>query len=230
MDKIVCIVQARMSSTRFPGKIMTPILGYPMLYRVIQRVMLSKVKDIVVATSDNTEDNIISYMFDCYNLKNIGIFRGSDIDVLSRYIQAAESYKADALIRITADCPLIDYTCINEVIDDYNTDNSLEYIEYDTNRYLEGVEDIELIKTSTLKKVAESTVDYKHREHVTKYITDNRNKFKIMTKMPVRTGFMPEYHLSVDTVEDLNTVRRIYEHFSPKIDFTGKDILKYLGR
>lgn len=228
MDKIVCIIQARMGSTRYPGKIMAPILGYPMLYKVIQRVMQSKVKDIIVATTLNTEDNIISYMFDCYNLKNIFLFRGSENDVLSRYIQAAESFKADAVIRITADCPLVDPRCINEVIDDYNADNTLEYIEYDTKRYIEGVEDIELVKTSTLKKIAESTVDYKHREHVTKYITDNRDKFKIMTKVPIHTGFMQEYHLSVDTVDDLNVVRNIYQYFSPKTDFSADNILKYI--
>ena len=227
MTKIICIIQARMASTRFPGKIMSPILGYPQLYRVINRVMQSKIKNIVVATTTNTEDNIIQCMLNCYNI-NMPVIRGSENDVLSRYILAADTYNADAVIRITADCPLIDPNLINEIVDTYTDNNDVQYITFDNTLYLEGVASIELLKTSTLKYIAQKTVEYSHREHVTTYIKDNLNNFKTIIKKPSHVSFILDNHLSVDTIDDLNKVRKVYHHFHPRTDFAHNEIIEYL--
>lgn len=228
MNKIICVIQARMSSTRFPGKIMSPILGYPLLYRVVQRVIQSNIKDIVIATTTNTEDDIIPCMLKCYNL-DIPIIRGNENDVLSRYILAADTYKADAVIRITADCPLVDFRFINEAVDIFQQ-NDVDYVSFDNTMYIEGVCDAEVIKTTILKKVFTETADYKHREHVTTYITDNLSKFKTIIKEPsvIPLQFIASPHLSVDTIQDLNYVRQIYQHFYPRIDFSHDEISKYL--
>lgn len=228
-DKIICVIQARMNSTRFPGKILASICGYPQLYHVIKRVMKSKVKDIIVATTINTEDDIIPYVLKCYNLLIPGI-RGSENDVLSRYILAANTYKADAVIRITADCPLIDYGFIDEAIDIYNN-NDVDYISFDNISYLEGVCNVEIIKTSVLKQIEQKTDNSFHREHVMTYITDNPTEFNIIIKKaPPNYYRISNYHLSVDTIEDLINVRKIYEYFSPRTDFSHDEIMEYLTK
>jgi spore coat polysaccharide biosynthesis protein SpsF len=111
---IVAIVQARMGSTRLPGKSMADICGRPMLERVVNRVRESKlVEKVVVATSDAEIDNAIAAFCD---RKQIPCYRGDESDVLDRFYQAAKFYAADAVIRITADCPLIDPAVIDRVV------------------------------------------------------------------------------------------------------------------
>src|ERR1041385_7113489 len=103
--RIVAIVQARMGSTRLPGKVMRDIAGEPMLGRVLQRLKLSRhISELVIATTkDSSDDSIVDYC----NAHSVGVFRGSMEDVLDRYWQASREFNADVVVRITSDCPLI---------------------------------------------------------------------------------------------------------------------------
>src|SRR3989338_126496 len=112
--KIVAIIQARMGSLRMPGKVLKPILGKPMLWHVVERVKRAKlINQVVVATSTNPEDKKIA---DFCKKNNIEVFRGSQNDVLDRYYQCAKKYHAKFIVRITADCPLIDSQLIDKLI------------------------------------------------------------------------------------------------------------------
>jgi len=120
--KIVAIIQARMSSTRLPGKVLMEICGKPLLWHVVNRVSHSKyISQIVIATSTNPKDDEIEKFAKKYKLK---VFRGSENDCLDRYYKAAKKYKADVIVRITADCPLICPEIIDRVIAEFKKNNS----------------------------------------------------------------------------------------------------------
>ena len=115
--KIAVLVQARMASTRLPGKIMADISGKPMLWHVLNRVKKAKnIDQIILTTTQNSEDQIIvKVAAEC----GVNIFRGNENDVLDRFYRAAEKYDIDVIVRITADCPLVDPQIIDEMVDYY---------------------------------------------------------------------------------------------------------------
>jgi len=115
--KVVAIIQARMTSSRLPGKVMREIAGYPMIYHVIHRVGLSTLVDkvVVATTTDNQDDEIAQFCKE----NNIFCFRGHPYDVLDRYYQTAVAHQADVVVRITADCPLMDPELIDELVNDF---------------------------------------------------------------------------------------------------------------
>ncbi|GAI11690.1 unnamed protein product, partial [marine sediment metagenome] len=162
MKKVVAIVQARMASTRLPGKVLMNIVGKPMLWHVIERVKrCKKINSIVVATTTKKEDEpIIDLAKEC----KVKAFKGSDNDVLDRYYQAAKKFSADIIIRITADCPLINPTTIDEMIDLCLKENA-DYIcgHPDFPSMEKGMEVISFSALSKLKSLANK--DYQ-KEHV----------------------------------------------------------------
>ncbi|MDD1694732.1 MAG: hypothetical protein LUQ71_08410, partial [Methanoregula sp.] len=117
MKKTVAIIQARMGSTRFPGKVMKNIIGFPMVSHVVQRVSRSHlINEVVVAIPETQENDCLQELCE-YNRWNL--FRGSEDDVLDRFYRAACAYDADIIVRITSDCPLIDPELIDNVIDEF---------------------------------------------------------------------------------------------------------------
>ena len=114
-ENIICIIQARMGSSRIPSKVLKEICGQPMLYWVVTRAQRSEMIDqvMVATTFDHADDPIV----DCCNLNHFKCFRGDEFDVLDRYYQAAKSSNADIIVRLTADCPLIDARLIDLAIE-----------------------------------------------------------------------------------------------------------------
>jgi spore coat polysaccharide biosynthesis protein SpsF (cytidylyltransferase family) len=225
MDKnIICVIQARMDSSRLPAKVVAPIGGDSLLYYVIRRVSLSKLDKIVVATTKMTVDDIIEFVSQkC----KVDCIRGDELDVLSRFVQTADLYNADAVIRITADCPLIDPEVINNILELYNEDQMLDYILIEG--YPRGLGDVELISNSALETCSKDTdiTQTYYREHVMTYIIDNPDKFNIYIG---KTNEKYEnYRLCVDELDDLRVVREVYNYFLPKIDFYTKDIVDFLN-
>lgn len=226
----LAIIQARMDSRRLPGKVLLPLIKKPILWHVVNQ--LKKVKDIdkiVVATTIKKSDlPIVKF---CKKNK-IESFRGREEDVLDRLYQAALRFRANNIIRITADSPLIDPGLINKLINLFKKTNAdLAAIAAGLGAknfpkiYPSGL-DTEVIKFSALQKTWNETKNFYDREHVTPYIWRNATKFKVVRLSPKINYSM--YHLSIDNKKDLQLVRRIYKHCSSKKRvFNFKEVISY---
>ena len=170
--KIIAIVQARMNSTRLPGKVMLNINSQPVVGILLQRLSKSnELNDIIVATTTHTsDDSLVDYV----NELGFKTYRGSERDVLQRYYLAALQECADVIVRVTADCPLIDSELVDRVIKKFND----EGLDYCSNRepptYPDGL-DIEVIRFNALKQAHTEAIKQYDREHVTPFIIGSRN-------------------------------------------------------
>lgn len=230
MGKIVGIIQARMGSTRLPGKSMMKIVGKPLLEHVIKRVKKCKTLDcIVVATTKKKEDDVIVNL-----AEKLGVcwFRGSENDVLDRFLKAAEKFNANIIVRICADNPLIDPEEVDRLVKHHletNADYSYNHIPYP-----EGLPDgagAEVLTIDTLRKVHKLATKQEHREHVTLYILENLDLFRterLSAKPELRK---PQYRLDVDYMEDLEFIREIYRRlYKPGKIIKLKDVIKLLDK
>ncbi len=221
---IVAIVQARMGSSRLPGKTIADVAGRPLLLHVVERVKRARlVEKVVVATTDRAGDDPIATL--CQQ-KGIQYFRGSEDDVLDRFYQTARASAADIVVRITADCPLIDPAVIDKVIIRFQVgdcdyvSNTLRYT------YPDGL-DTEVFSFAALERAWRQAKKPSEREHVTPYLrTEKFRVANVESESPVSPG---KYRWTVDHFADLEFVRRIYEAFSGKNDFGYKDVLQLLA-
>jgi len=226
MKKIV-IIQARMGSTRLPGKVLLDIAGQPMLARVIKRVQQAQFPDeVVVATSTESQDDQLATF--C-SQQGWPCFRGSTLDVLDRFYQAASAFAADYLVRVSADCPLIDPDILDLVAD--AVVNSSGKIDYAANMlpprtFPRGV-DVEAFTFDTLKKTWTEATEDSHREHVTPYVYRNPNLFRIFEV--TNTTDESEYRWTVDAPEDLEIVRRICHQLKDR-NFRCSDVVNICKR
>jgi spore coat polysaccharide biosynthesis protein SpsF len=211
-----------MSSTRLPGKVMAQINGHPMIYWEISRISKAKlVNKIIVAISDQSSDDILADYLDSIHQEYI---RGSLDNVLSRYVKAEEIYNPSAIIRLTADCPLV----MPELIDQYLEIFHKEDFEYLSNTielsYPDGL-DIEIIAPGIFKKLLEFSLSKEEKEHVTLGIYSRKDKFRTYN-VSNKTN-ISQFRWTMDTSDDLAFVKSIYAHFESKeINFTFEDVLK----
>ena len=224
---IIGIIQARMGSNRLPGKVMLDVSGKPMLWHVINRVRHSKnIDNIVIATTNLTEDKQIVQLAD-----EVGVYcyAGSQNDVLDRYYQAALKYDSDVVVRITADCPLIDPDVIDEMIE-FFLGHGFDYVSNTIKpTYPDGL-DTEVFSFSALEKAWNEAVLASEREHVTPYIKKNPHLFKIKN---YEHGIdLPDMRWTVDEDRDLEFVRKIYTELytQPNKVFCMEDVLELLNR
>jgi len=221
---IVAIIQARMGSTRLPEKVMREIGKKTMLSRVVQRTARSELIDkIVVATTAKTSDDPI--VAECDRL-NVPVFRGDEQDVLDRYYQAAMAYQAEAIVRITSDCPLIEPEVVDRVIRAF-LDESPDYASNSLEKtYPRGL-DAEVVTLEALIRAWQEATEPYQRVHVTPYIYQNPDQFKLL---PVKSDVdYSRYRWTVDSQEDLDFVRAIYSRFGNEDAFTWKDVLSILA-
>ena len=205
---VIAIIQARMASSRLPNKVMMEIKGKPMLWHVVSRVRRAKRVDrVVVATSiSKTDDAIAAFC----KRKKIGVYRGSEHDVLDRFYQTARHFKADTIVRITADCPLIDPFVIDRILAVYNTGN-FDYVS-NTLRYTypDGL-DTEVFSFQALEKAHSEANSEREREHVVPYIK-NSGLFRIANVECETDLSQKEYRWTVDEMRDLLFIREVYRH------------------
>ena len=222
---ILGILQARISSTRLPGKVLKPILGIPMLLHQIKRIQRAKLVDkLIVATSLEQADDELENM--CKG-NGIQCFRGSLEDVLERFYQAAKLFKPEHIVRLTGDCPLTDPEIIDQVIEvhlrgnfDY-TSNALEPT------YPDGL-DVEVLRFSVLERARQEATLSSQREHVTLYIYQNPLEFKI--GVVKGKPDLSALRWTVDEPQDFALVKDVYEFLYPQNpNFTTKDILEYIN-
>lgn len=214
---LITIIQARYSSSRLPGKVLKKYKNMTYLELLIKRLKKSNnVKKIIVATSKNIEDKKIEKI--CNKLKII-CFKGPEEDVIDRYFKATKKYKAKNIVRITADCPLIDPKIIDQVVDSF----FLNKADYATNTmpptFPDGL-DVEVFKFKVLKKAwTASRKDSRLKEHVTTHIRKNKRIKKINIRYKKDFSFL---RLTLDELEDVKTINSVLNHFK-KIDNFGID-------
>lgn len=223
--KVVCIVQARVGSTRLPGKVLKKICGKTVLEHDIDRLKrIKNIDEIIIATTTLEKDNAI--VKECQRL-GVKCFRGSEEDVLSRYYYAAKENNADVVVRVTSDCPLIDPE-VSEKIIQYYLDNKDKY-DYVSNTiertYPRGL-DTEVFSFSALEKAFNEAISKRDKEHVTPYIWDNANVFRLAQYKNIKD--YSNLRWTLDTEEDYRLISSIYEKFRNKKYFSMHEILKFL--
>ncbi|MBW4889285.1 glycosyltransferase family protein [Mucilaginibacter sp. HMF5004] len=229
MTKVVIVVQARMSSTRLPGKVLLPILGETLLKRMIERLQMIKHEaTIVIATSDSEQDDILQTEAD-----KIGVpcFRGSLDNCLDRHYQAGLKYGADVVIKIPSDCPLIDPRIIDDVLDFYFAHKG----EYDFVNNLHPAtwpdgNDVEIMTMACIEKAWKEASRKLELEHTTPYIWENPGKFRIANiEWSAGKDYSMSHRFTIDYPEDYDFIKLVYEELYPaKADFSCDDILSLL--
>lgn len=224
MKKVVAIIQARMASTRLPGKVLMDIAGKPMLWHVIERVKrCKKIDSIVVATTSREEDKaVIELARKC----GVETFAGSEEDVLDRYYQAAKKFDADPIVRITADCPVIDPQIVDEVIKEY-TEGGYDVCSL-SGEFPDGL-DVGICSFKALEDTWRNAKLPSEREHVGTYMWKHPEKFKLGKY--VKFDNLGHYRWTVDEERDLRFIREIFSRlYKPEEVFLTGDILNLLER
>jgi spore coat polysaccharide biosynthesis protein SpsF len=248
--RVVAIIQGRMTSSRLPGKILADIAGQPMLARVFMRTSraVTVTETIFATTTDASDDPVAEYC----DWSGIPVRRGSLYDVLDRYYQSAKEAKADVVVRITADCPVIDPELIDDVV---NAVISGQF-DFAANRlpppwgrtYPIGL-DTEVCTFAALERAWEEAKEPQHREHVMPFFYEGvQFESKVKSRksdlrhstFDFEQGVSPrgfniallhhttdfgDYRWTVDTAEDLEFMRQVYSHFDGRDDFSWKDVL-----
>ncbi|QYK69659.1 MULTISPECIES: cytidylyltransferase domain-containing protein [Paenibacillus] len=220
---IVAIIQARMGSTRLPGKVSLDLLGVTVLERVVERIKkVKQINKIVVATTDLTADETIVNLA---HKAEVEVYRGSESDVLKRYYEAAVTYNADVIIRITSDCPVIDPVIIDELIKNYIM-GSYDYVSNTIERsYPRGL-DAEVFSFASLEKAHLEAKSTEQREHVTPYIYQNPDRFSMLSVTCAKD--YSNYRWTLDTTEDWELIQQIYTYFKDWDSFNWQDIVELM--
>ena len=208
----VITIEARMGSTRLSGKVLRPILGQPMLARMVERLRRVRLADgIVVATTDHAADDPIAAL--AAHL-GIGCHRGSEPDVLGRVLGAARSVGADVIVETTADCPLIDPLVVDQLIQTFRS-NPVDYCaNVVVPTYPRGL-DVQVFPVRVLEEVAGLTNDPADREHVSLYIYEHPERYRLLNVASGLPSTVRDLRLTVDTAEDLALVTSVYEELYP---------------
>ena len=242
--KTIAIIQARMSSSRLPGKVLLDIAGQPMLTRVVKRVRRSSLLDgLVVATTQDVSDDLLA---DFCQERGYDYVRGSQFDVLDRYYQAAKKLQAGSVVRITADCPVIDPGLIDHALQEF----VLSGVDFTANRlpppfgrtFPIGL-DIEICSFNALERAWYEADQPHQREHVMPYFYEDAALKTIsptQSRATSRRGFkvlllnhVPDHgdlRWTVDTPADLEFMRQVYANFDGRDDFSWQDVLSLVQK
>lgn len=220
------MVQARMSSTRLPGKVMEDLLGEPLIVRQIERIRISKnISKLVVATSSCPSDDVLA---DCLEQNGVEVFRGSLTDVLSRFTKLQKLHRPDHIVRLTADCPLIDFNVIDAVVD-LHLNSGSDYTSNVLERTFPRGLDVEIFTSATLDRLNDFELTDDEREHVTLGIYSRPSMFSL-SNLANESDFSG-LRWTVDTPRDLEFIRWVYEELSQLIPgILMNDVLELVCR
>lgn len=225
MRRVIGIIQARMGATRLPGKTLLDIGGEPMLGRVVRRaVRAGSLDGMVVATTCESQDDPIAA---AASTMDVGVFRGDEQDVLDRYYKAADAVDADVVVRLTADCPLIDPDVIDRVVVGFlNASPPVDFASNTLRRsYPQGL-DVEAVSFTALEQAWEKAEPGYMRSHVMPFIYRQPERFRLLSV----TQDVDLSHLrwTVDTEDDLDFVRAVYERMGNDDAFSWREAVRAL--
>jgi len=223
--RVVAIIQARMGSSRLPGKVLQDIGGSTMLARVVRRTQrAASLDEVIVATTVETDDEVI--VAECKRL-SVPVFRGDKEDVLDRYYQAAQAYHAAIIVRITSDCPLIEPEVVDQVVCAC-LDAQADYASNTLRRtYPRGL-DTEVMPLSALERAWRQATEPYQRIHVTPYLYQHPDQFKLLSVTDDQDH--SRYRWTVDTPDDLAFVREVYRRLDNDDAIRWTQVLDLLER
>ncbi len=206
--KTTAIVQARLGSERLPGKVLKDLCGKPVLEHVVRRLRKASLLDeVIVAIPDAAKDDVLARF--CEE-RGYTLSRGSEQDVLSRYLNAARAHGADIIVRITSDCPLIDPAIVDQVLTAHRKDPVVEYTCNVLERSFPRGVDTEVVSMACLERLDKEARVSLYREHVTNYMHDHRDAFR--TRNVLRPGGdRSDLRICIDTQEDFDLVRGVMQ-------------------
>lgn len=217
--RVVALVQARMGSTRLPNKVMKPMMGVPMIELLLARLSRSKeVHQVVVATSVDERN---APLVDHVQTLGFACERGSEQDVLDRFIQAGRAHRADVVVRITGDCPLVDPALVDEAVRRFKASDVDYFSNVTPPTYPDGL-DIEVCAFPALERVSRETTKLFDHEHVTPYMRES-GRFK--TASMQHDEDLSALRWTVDESVDFDVIERVFRHFHPRTDFTWTEVL-----
>ncbi|MCY9692370.1 glycosyltransferase family protein [Paenibacillus alginolyticus] len=219
--RTVAIIQARMGSTRLPGKVLLQLVDRTVLEHVINRVRgVQEIDDIVIATTDDAQDDPIQLEAEKLG---VSVYRGSEQDVLARYYEAACVSKAEAIVRITSDCPVLDIDVTSQVIRSFCSAEA-DYTSNCLERSFPRGLDTEVFTFSSLQEAYHHAKEAYEREHVTPYLYLNPQRFRLSSF--VNDQDLSNYRWTLDTIEDWKLIQMIYEKlYSPSRIFSWSEVL-----
>lgn len=226
--RIVAVIQARMSSSRLPGKVILPLCDKPLLLHVVERTARAKFLDqVVVATSTDVSDDIVE---DLCGDSNVSCFRGNLENVLDRFIQAGKTFSATHIVRISADSPLMDAEAIDRVIEAFT--DGVDYVSNVLERTLPRGLCNEMVSLAILEEISRLNLLPHHKEHVTPFIYEHPERYKLVNVESKDERLRhPEWRWCVDELADYKLVRQIFETLYPKqANFNSYDVAALLEK
>ncbi len=206
---VTAIIQARMGSSRLPGKVLKKVNGKPLLLHQIERLKTCKlIDDLVIATTVESQDDLIVEFCEKYN---VAVYRGSENNVLERYYEAWRQFGGDVIVRLTSDCPIID-SCIVDNTINYYMKHSFDYVSNTVERTFPRGLDTEVFSSTTLEDTYHKATLDRDKEHVTAYIYTHPDEFKLGSYKG-EIDFS-KYRWTVDTKEDFELIRHLLEAYS----------------
>lgn len=222
---VTAILQARMTSSRLPGKVLMDIEGVPMIGRQIERIRGAKLLDeIVVATSTDPSDDVLTEYVESIG---VSVKRGSLNDVLQRFVDVLDTTNCKTVVRLTADCPLADSEVIDEVVELF-LDSGVDYVSNSLDRTFPRGLDVEVVRPEVLREVAQKDFRLMSREHVTYGVYTRTDIYS--TKNFQQNPSFANLRWTVDTQADLNFVRCVYDNlYAKNANFRQREILNWLN-
>lgn len=224
--KIIATIEARMTSSRLPGKVLLPAADKPMLEHLVNRLRaVSSIDGIVLATTVNSSDDVLDEFS-----RRVGIdcFRGSEEDVMARVVGAAESCDADVVVEITGDCPIIDPQIVEQTIRMFKAHRADYVSNAHVRSYPDGM-DTQVFRLATLQRSAAMTDDALDHEHVTLHIRNHPEIFSHVHLVAPPEIHWPELGLTLDEISDYELLKKIIEHFEPTNPLFGcLDVVRLL--
>jgi spore coat polysaccharide biosynthesis protein SpsF len=226
VPRTIATIEARMASSRLPGKVLAEAEGRPMLALMVERLrFVPELDEIVIATTVNESDDVVAAFA---KEVGVGVWRGSEEDVLSRVLDAARAHDAEVIVELTGDCPLIDPQVVSRVIRRYR-ESGADYVSNVLTRTYPIGMDTQVFAVDVLADVASRTDDAVDHEHVSLYIYRHPEIYTLENVRAPIEETRPELRLTLDTSEDLAVIRAIFAGLRPqRADFPLADIIRFL--